>query len=94
MKPKANDIIKAALLSTAVAIIAGCVPYTADSCRPVIGQTTPQQLRAMCGPPEHINRTRLSSGTHEQWRYGGYPYTMLPVHYYYFDNGVLTAIQD
>ena len=38
-------------------------------------------------PPCRINRTIVSGATHEQWVYGWY-------HCLYFDNGVLTAIQD
>lgn len=39
------------------------------------------------GEPEHINRTITSSGTREQWAYGGGSYL-------YFENGRLVAIQD
>lgn len=39
------------------------------------------------GAPCRINRTIVSGATHEQWVYGWH-------HYLYFDNGVLTAIQD
>lgn len=47
--------------------------------------------REMCemawGEPYRVNRTIVSGTTHEQWVYGW-------THYLYFDNGVLTAIQD
>lgn len=40
------------------------------------------------GKPERINRTTNAHGTSEQWVYPGYH------SYLYFDNGVLTSIQN
>lgn len=39
------------------------------------------------GEPEHINRTITASGSHEQWVYSSGQYL-------YFDDGILTTIQD
>lgn len=45
------------------------------------------QAQLSWGEPESINRTSGSYGTHEQWVYGGN-------NYLYFENGVLTSIQN
>ncbi len=37
--------------------------------------------------PEHINEIITSNGKHQQWVYGTHKYL-------YFDNGILTAIQE
>jgi hypothetical protein len=52
-----------------------------------IGMTTAEVLVSRKGSPESKNRTMTASHTHEQWvyKYG---------EYLYFDDGVLTAIQD
>jgi len=42
--------------------------------------------QALLAQKQHINRTTGSYGTHEQWVYGG--------SYLYFQNGVLTTIQN
>ena len=58
--------------------------------RPCIGMR-PGMLEASMGRPNEINRTRIGSDVSEQWfyrRYGG------KAIYVYFDNGVVTAIQD
>jgi len=48
---------------------------------------TPEEVHASSwGKPQSINRTIGSYGTHEQWVYGG--------GYLYFQNGVLTTIQN
>jgi hypothetical protein len=39
------------------------------------------------GKPQSINRTTTRHGVHEQWVYGSRSYL-------YFENGVLTAIQN
>ena len=52
-----------------------------------IGMTTAQVLKSNWGKPNNINRTTTRNGTHEQWVYGGH-------NNLYFDNGILTAIQD
>lgn len=52
-----------------------------------IGMTKQQVLDSSWGKPGHINTTTTANGTHEQWVYGG-------GNYLYFDNGILTAIQN
>lgn len=55
---------------------------------PRIGMTKEQVInRTSWGRPYDINRTITAGRTHEQWVYGNRRYL-------YFDNGVLTAIQD
>lgn len=55
---------------------------------PRIGMTWQQVVnQTSWGKPYDINRTTTASGTREQWVYGDRRYL-------YFDNGVLTAIQD
>ena len=55
------------------------------------GKVTLGMNKEMCvmawGEPYRKNRTIVSGATHEQWVYGWY-------HYLYFDNGILTSIQD
>jgi hypothetical protein len=48
---------------------------------------TPEQARAAWGVPQDINSTITTHGTHEQWVYGGRSYL-------YFDNDVLSSIQN
>jgi predicted RNA-binding Zn-ribbon protein involved in translation (DUF1610 family) len=48
---------------------------------------TKDQAIAGWGRPEDINRTTGSWGTHEQWVYGGH-------NYLYFENGILTSLQN
>lgn len=50
------------------------------------GMTT-EQCRAAWGRPRDINRTTGSYGVHEQWVYDGY-------NYLYFEDGILTTIQN
>lgn len=45
-------------------------------------------LQSSWGRPESINTTTTSNGTREQWVYRGLR------NYLYFENGVLTAIQN
>jgi len=52
----------------------------------LIGMTQ-DQARLAWGNPEKINRTITKLGVHEQWVYGG-------GNYLYFENGILTAIQN
>jgi len=52
-----------------------------------IGMTQEQVRQSSWGNPKNINRTTGSYGTHEQWVYGGN-------NYLYFDNGILTTIQN
>ena len=51
-----------------------------------IGMTKQEVLESSWGKPQSINSTHTAAGTHEQWVYSG--------GYLYFDNGVLTAIQN
>lgn len=52
-----------------------------------IGMTQEQVRNSNWGNPKSVNRTTGSYGTHEQWVYGGN-------NYLYFDNGILTTIQN
>lgn len=55
--------------------------------KPEIGMTADEVLQTGWGKPEDINKTTFSWGTTEQWCYSGYRYV-------YFDNGIVTAIQE
>ena len=52
-----------------------------------IGMSKEDVLASKWGRPESVNKTTGSYGTHEQWVYGGR-------NYLYFENGVLTTIQN
>ncbi|RNF30590.1 hypothetical protein NM04_11705 [Massilia aurea] len=52
-----------------------------------IGMTTKQVRASNWGKPESVNRTTSAAGIHEQWVYGD-------GNYLYFENGVLTTIQN
>lgn len=52
-----------------------------------IGMTQLEVLNSSWGKPNHINKTTGSYGVHEQWVYGGN-------NYLYFENGILTTIQN
>lgn len=52
-----------------------------------LGMTAEEVLMSKWGRPEHINRTTSLGGTREQWVYGGR-------NYLYFENGILTSIQN
>lgn len=52
-----------------------------------IGMTKQDVLDSSWGKPNYINKTTTKYGVHEQWVYGG-------GNYLYFDDGILTAIQD
>lgn len=52
-----------------------------------IGMSTIEVLASKWGKPQSVNRTTSSSGTREQWVYGG-------KNYLYFENGMLTTIQN
>jgi hypothetical protein len=52
-----------------------------------LGMTKEEVLKSNWGRPEHVNTTTAASGTREQWVYAGSQYL-------YFDNGILTAIQN
>lgn len=53
----------------------------------VIGMSAQDVLDSSWGRPESVNRTTTTRGTREQWVYGGR-------NYLYFENGVLTTIQN
>lgn len=53
----------------------------------LIGMTAEDVLASSWGRPERVNRTISARGTSEQWVYGGR-------NYLYFENGVLTTIQN
>lgn len=57
---------------------------------------TADQVRAhpVWGWPADVNATRLPGRTREQWVYGVSPENEYEVMYLYFDNDVLTTIQD
>lgn len=57
---------------------------------------TASQVRAhpVWGGPDEVNATRLPGLTREQWVYGVDPENEYERMYLYFDNGVLTTIQD
>lgn len=48
------------------------------------------ELGSLLGSPNHVNRTVTEYGTHEQWVYDN----GVKNKYFYFDDGVLTAMQD
>ena len=52
-----------------------------------IGMTKQDVLDSSWGKPDHINTTTTKYGVHEQWVYGG-------GNYLYFDDGILTSIQN
>jgi hypothetical protein len=52
-----------------------------------IGMTQQQVLDSSWGRPTDINKTITEYGTHEQWVYNGY-------NYLYFEDGILTSIQN
>ena len=50
-------------------------------------EMTKAQATVLWGKPEKVNRTRIAAASSEQWVYGGNRYL-------YFNDGILTAIQD
>lgn len=54
---------------------------------PQIGMTYEEVKSSTWGSPDDINKTTYEWGTTEQWCYSGYKYI-------YFENGVVTAIQE
>lgn len=52
-----------------------------------VGMTQQDVLNSSWGRPQHVNRTTTALGTREQWVYGIGSYL-------YFEDGVLTAIQN
>lgn len=55
--------------------------------KPEIGMTKSEVENSTWGKPEDINKTTTAYGTREQWCYSGYKYI-------YFENGIVTSIQD
>lgn len=53
-----------------------------------IGMTAERVLQSSWGRPDHVNRTITARGAREQWVYPGMR------NYLYFENGVLTSIQN
>jgi poly-gamma-glutamate capsule biosynthesis protein CapA/YwtB (metallophosphatase superfamily) len=53
-----------------------------------IGMSAQDVLDSSWGRPESVNRTTTANGIHEQWVYSG------SSNFLYFENGVLTAIQN
>jgi hypothetical protein len=63
-------------------------PLTAEILDLKIGISRSDAMRAFFwGPPGHINKTTTARGISEQWVYEGGKYL-------YFENGILTAIQN
>lgn len=54
---------------------------------PQIGMTTEEVRQSTWGEPSDINKTTYAWGTKEQWCYSGYRYI-------YFEDGIVTAIQE
>lgn len=52
-----------------------------------LGMTRTEVIQSSWGKPLHVNRTTNASGTNEQWVYGGR-------NYLYFQDGILTTIQN
>ncbi|WP_151839201.1 DUF4124 domain-containing protein [Acinetobacter ursingii] len=57
---------------------------------PRIGMTSNQAERSKWGYPDTVNKTTTARGAHEQWVYRG----AYKSKYLYFENGLLTSIQD
>jgi hypothetical protein len=60
-----------------------------------IGMTRLEAVAAW-GSPRDINTTTTARGRHEQWCYGGVTGSgnVLPMSFLYFENGILTTIQN
>lgn len=56
-----------------------------------IGMTQQQVLDSSWGKPDQINKTTTAYGTNEQWVYG---YNSSKMNFLYFENGILTSIQN
>lgn len=63
------------------------LPKTTYIKNPTIGMTKSEVENSTWGKPKKINKTTTSYGIHEQWVYYGNKYL-------YFDNGILTSIQE
>ena len=60
---------------------------TAPAVVPSVGMTAEEVRNSTWGKPEDINRTTTAYGVHEQWVYSNNRYI-------YFDNGIVTTIQE
>lgn len=58
-----------------------------EKVNPYIGMTKDEALKSTWGKPKDINKTTTKYGTDEQWVYNGNKYL-------YFENGILTTIQN
>lgn len=63
------------------------VPEEVRKQEPKIGMTKTEAENSTWGKPKKINKTTTAYGVHEQWVYSGYKYL-------YFDDGILTSIQN
>ena len=63
------------------------LPKTTYIREPAIGMTQSEVRNSTWGSPQDINRTTTVYGVREQWCYSGYRYI-------YFDDGIVTSIQD
>ena len=63
------------------------IPKTNYIKDPTIGMTKEEARKSTWGEPQKINTTTTRYGVHEQWVYSGNRYL-------YFDNGILTSIQN
>ncbi|HEY8803705.1 MAG TPA: hypothetical protein VIM42_01105 [Clostridium sp.] len=82
-KAKADDIAKA----KADAVVKANADAKARTKGVKIGMTTDECINSIWGKPNSIHRTTTANGTSEQWVYGN-------TSYLYFDNGILTNIQN
>lgn len=55
----------------------------------ILGMTMDEVINSSWGKPWSVNRSVYSFGTHEQWVYG-----TNPSNYLYFENGILTSLQN
>lgn len=63
------------------------VPEEVRKQEPKLGMTKIEAENSTWGKPNKINKTTNAYGVHEQWVYSGYKYL-------YFDDGILTSIQN
>lgn len=63
------------------------LPKTTYIKEPTIGMTKEEVKNSTWGSPQKINTTTTRYGVHEQWVYSGHKYL-------YFDDGILTSIQN
>lgn len=63
------------------------IPIAYKKSEPTIGMTKSEVENSTWGNPNKINKTTTQYGVHEQWVYSGNRYL-------YFDDGILTSIQE